>query len=61
MTRQWILTVLLASPLRCDDHVRVAAAVEKNMLRGTIYQGGSEVTVCTPWLKIVFDVGVMCL
>ena len=29
------------------------------MVRGTLYQGGMEVMICTPWLKIRLDVGVI--
>ena len=29
------------------------------MFSGTLYQGGREVMICTPWLKIGVDVGVI--
>ncbi len=35
------------------------ASVENIMVRGTLYQGGREVMICTPWLKIGLDVGVI--
>ena len=34
-------------------------SVENNMVRGTLYQGGREVMICAPWLKIGLDVGVI--
>ena len=37
-----ILTIFFASPVRCDDRVRAAAGVERNIVRGVIYQGGQE-------------------
>ena len=33
--------------------------VVNNMVRGTLYQGGREAMICTPWLKIGLDVGVI--
>ena len=37
----------------------IVALVENIMVRGTLYQGGREVMICTPWLKIGLDVGVI--
>ncbi len=35
------------------------ASKENIMVRGMLYQGGREVMICTPWLKIGLDVGVI--
>ena len=40
-------------------HVYLFASVENIMVRGMLYQGGREVMICTPWLKIGLDVGVI--
>ncbi len=45
--------------VQCDDCMQAFASVENNMVRGTLYQGGREVIICTPWLKIGLDVGVI--
>ena len=45
--------------VQCDDCMWVSALVENNMVRVTLYQGGREVMICTPWLKIGLDVGVI--
>ncbi len=37
----------------------VSRLMENNMVRGTLYKGGREVMICTPWLNIGLDVGVI--
>jgi hypothetical protein len=57
--RPWILTILLASLIRCDDCVQAAAVVEKNMDRGMKYQGDGRGDL-SAMVEIVYDYGVAC-